>query len=61
MDVGANKPFKDRIRDKYNRWFFNQGCTNKPQRDDVAKWVNANLHFNESRQQQSSKLGKELD
>jgi DDE superfamily endonuclease len=43
MDVGVNKPFKDRIRDKYDQWFFNQGCTNKPQREDVAKWVKASF------------------
>jgi hypothetical protein len=39
MDVGVNKPFKDYIRDEYDRWFFGQPMNAKPQREDVAKWI----------------------
>jgi hypothetical protein len=43
MDVGLNKPFKDRIRDEYDRWFFANECQGKPHRDNIARWVKASF------------------
>jgi DDE superfamily endonuclease len=39
MDVGVNKPFKDYIRDEFDRWFFGRAINAKPQREDVARWI----------------------
>jgi hypothetical protein len=39
MDVGLNKPFKDRVRDQYDEWFMTVPSGSKPQRSDVATWV----------------------
>jgi hypothetical protein len=39
MDVGINKPFKDRVRDQYDEWFMTVPSGSKPQRPDVATWI----------------------
>jgi hypothetical protein len=43
MDVGVNKPFKDRVRDQYDGWFMTVSTTvpsgTKPKRQDVATWI----------------------
>jgi hypothetical protein len=45
VDVGFNKPFKDRMRRQWFNWMINEGVihgtTSPPARLDVAKWVNA--------------------
>jgi hypothetical protein len=43
IDVGINKPFKDRICDEYNWWFFENKCQGKPHRDNIAWWVKASF------------------
>jgi hypothetical protein len=44
VDVGFNKPFKDRMRRQWMNWMINEGIvhstTSPPARLDVAKWVN---------------------
>ncbi len=43
VDVGFNKPFKDRMRWQWMNWMINEGVvhgtTNLPARLDMAKWV----------------------
>ena len=43
VDVGFNKPFKDRMRRQWINWMTNEGVvhgtTSPPARLDVAKWV----------------------
>lgn len=39
MDVGINKPFKDKVRDFYETWLIQQENP-KPTRDLVANWIN---------------------
>jgi hypothetical protein len=43
VDVGFNKPFKDRMRKQWMNWMMNkgvdQGTTSPPVRLDVVKWV----------------------
>jgi DDE superfamily endonuclease len=42
MDVGINKPFKNRIKDEYDEWFHNNHDNDvraRPQRQDVARWI----------------------
>ena len=39
MDVGLNKPFKDRIRECVNVFMVMNACGTKPSRQVVAKWV----------------------
>ncbi len=43
VDVGFNKPFKDRMRRQWINWMTNEGIvhgtTSPPARLDVAKWV----------------------
>jgi hypothetical protein len=43
VDVGFNKPFKDRMRKQWINWMMNKGVvhgtTSLPARLDVAKWV----------------------
>jgi len=43
VDVGFNKPFKDRMRRQWMNWMINEGVihgtTSSPVRLDVAKWV----------------------
>jgi DDE superfamily endonuclease len=41
MDVGINKPFKDKVRDAYDDWYMAGNFQNKPQRQDVASWIKA--------------------
>jgi hypothetical protein len=45
VDVGFNKPFKDRMRRQWINWMTNEGVvhgtTSPPARLDVAKWVHA--------------------
>jgi len=45
VDVGFNKPFKDRMRRQWINWMTNEGVvhdtTSLPSRLDVAKWVHA--------------------
>jgi DDE superfamily endonuclease len=43
MDVGINKPFKDYVRDCYDRWFgtVEYNYKTKPRREDVAQWIEA--------------------
>jgi hypothetical protein len=42
VDVGVNKPFKNRIRDQWESWMVVEGIahgtTSPPTRDDIAKW-----------------------
>ena len=46
MDVGLNKPFKDRVRDQFDHWLASKleaaqpEATIKPTREDVAIWIN---------------------
>ena len=52
VDVGFNKPFKDRMRRQWMNWMTNEGVvhgtTSPPARLDVAKWVhNAMLEMKE--------------
>jgi DDE superfamily endonuclease len=42
MDVGLNKPFKDRVRDQYDGWLsrlLDEGAKIKPVRQDVSIWI----------------------
>lgn len=39
MDVGLNKPFKDRIREQVNLFMLVNQSNDKPSRQTVAKWV----------------------
>ena len=43
VDVGFNKPFKDRVRRQWVSWMIaegvNHGTTSAPMRRDVATWV----------------------
>ena len=43
VDVGFNKPFKDRVRRQWISWMINEGIihgtTSSPSRRDVAGWV----------------------
>ena len=43
VDVGFNKPFKDRVRRQWVSWMINEGIihgtTSPPTRRDVAEWV----------------------
>jgi DDE superfamily endonuclease/CENP-B N-terminal DNA-binding domain len=39
MDVGLNKPFKDYLRDEYDRWQEGADAFDTPDRTDVAKWI----------------------
>jgi hypothetical protein len=45
MDVGLNKPFKDRMRDCYHQWFVDQVMIDeannyaKPSRQNISQWV----------------------
>ncbi len=45
VDVGFNKPFKDRMRRQWMNWMIAEGIvhgtTSPPTRLDVAKWVDA--------------------
>jgi hypothetical protein len=47
VDVGFNKPFKDRMRQQWLNWMIAKGIvhgtTSPPTRLDVAKWVNATM------------------
>ncbi len=47
VDIGFNKPFKDRMRQQWVNWMINKGVvhgtTSPPMRLDVAKWVNATM------------------
>jgi hypothetical protein len=36
MDVGLNKPFKDRVRDQYDEWFMTVPSGSKPQRSKAT-------------------------
>jgi hypothetical protein len=42
VDVGVNKPFKNRIRAYWEAWMINEGVTkgttSPPTREDIAKW-----------------------
>jgi hypothetical protein len=44
VDVGFNKPFKDRMRRQLMTWMMSEGIihgtTSQPVRRDVATWVN---------------------
>jgi DDE superfamily endonuclease len=39
MDIGLNKPFKNKIRDIYDDWGYTHDYNAKPQREDVAYWI----------------------
>ena len=39
MDVGLNKPFKDRMRDEVEGFMLNAGVGQAPHRTDVARWI----------------------
>ena len=43
VDVGVNKPFKNRIREQWESWMIQEGIvhgtTSPPSRDDVSKWL----------------------
>ena len=43
VDVGFNKPFKDRVRRQWVSWMINEGIihgtTSPPTRRDVAGWI----------------------
>jgi DDE superfamily endonuclease len=41
MDVGINKPFKNHLKEQYNRWCLAHinDTEQKPQREDVAQWI----------------------
>jgi hypothetical protein len=45
VDVGFNKPFKNRMRRQWHNWMIAEGVvhgtTSPPTRLDVAKWVDA--------------------
>ena len=47
VDVGFNKPFKDRMQRQWINWIINEGVvhgtTSPPSRLDVAKWVHATM------------------
>jgi transposase len=53
VDVGVNKPFKNRIRDQWERWMIheglNEGTTAAPTRNLIVDWV---LAAQESLQEQ---------
>ena len=38
MDVGLNKPFKEKMRDHFDMYQVETNCT-KPSRQDVSKWI----------------------
>jgi len=42
VDVGVNKPFKNRIREQWESWMVQEGIvhgtTSPPSREDVSKW-----------------------
>jgi hypothetical protein len=44
VNIGFNKPFKDRMRRQWTSWMMSKGIvhgtTSQPVRLDVAKWVN---------------------
>ena len=43
VDVGVNKPFKNRIRNQWERWMIAEGLihgtTSPPTRDDICRWT----------------------
>jgi DDE superfamily endonuclease len=39
MDIGLNKPFKNKIRDIDDDWGYTNDYDAKPQREDVAYWI----------------------
>ena len=45
VDVGFNKPFKDRLRDLWINWMIDEGLatgtTTSPSRKVVAEWIDA--------------------
>jgi hypothetical protein len=47
VDVGFNKPFKDRMQRQWINWIINEGVvhgtTSPSSRLDVAKWVHATM------------------
>jgi DDE superfamily endonuclease len=44
MDVGINKPFKDRIRDGYDQFMCEHNYGSKAKREDVSQWVKLAFH-----------------
>jgi DDE superfamily endonuclease len=39
MDIGLDKPFKNKIRDIYDDWGYTNAYDAKPQREDVSLWI----------------------
>lgn len=39
MDVGLNKPFKDKVREGYEGWYMSVEATSKPTRLLVSNWI----------------------
>ena len=48
VDVGVNKPFKDRLRGQWEAWMINEGMergtTSPPTREDISKWFSCKEH-----------------
>ena len=46
LDVGINKPFKDKLKEKWNKWSFNQmgitknGCWKSASVGQLLNWIN---------------------
>jgi hypothetical protein len=49
VDIGVNKPFKNRIRDQWEDWMIDEGLVNgttsPPTREDIVRWTR-NAHAN---------------
>jgi DDE superfamily endonuclease len=43
VDIGINKPFKNRIRDQWEQWMIDEGLANNttspPTRGDIVRWT----------------------
>jgi DDE superfamily endonuclease len=39
MDIGMNKPFKDKIWDIYDDWSYENNNDAKPTREAVSSWI----------------------
>ena len=47
MDVGINKPFKDRFRAQWESWMLEEGLSDAspPSREDVSTWTVAAMEM----------------